>query len=251
MIKAFFLYCRKMRRSTIIFILILPIFGCATLPDHLAVPSNNQSSIIGMRVKHRAPLRFFQQYAQRVYFIKIDDEDSILCADQVYPANYISFSHAYLVNARPGTYAVVATAYKKTNPEDLKVEYPKSACGPPEKLREKKVEWIYTIFNEDLIKATIVTVKPGSVVFVGDLCVDQDIFLFNIMNTDKFQLHFMQLVRPSIDSLCFYSGKKHTLDRDHETELKFMRKAHSKLKNTAWEPLFSSRLDELLKNFDD
>ena len=233
-----------MRRKLFILIILLPFTRCASIPAHLAVPNDDQSSIIGVRVKHRAPARIFQQYAQRVYFIKIDNEDSVLMADRVYEANYTSFSRAYLVNASPGTYAIVATAYKKTSSEDLKVEYPKPVGGPPKKPMEKKVEWIYTVFNEDLIKATIVTVRPGSAAFMGEICVDQDIFIFNIMKTDKYQLHFMRLVKPQL-GLTFYSGKKHAIQRGHTTELNFMRKAHSNVKNTAWEPIIRFRIDEL------
>src|SRR5262245_52144477 len=77
--------------------------GCVQIPK-MTEPNG---SALAVDLSLKAPLGPFSGKATQVFFARIDNADGIL-QQLIVRSNYTQGSRAYLLNARPGTYVVVA-----------------------------------------------------------------------------------------------------------------------------------------------
>jgi len=183
-------------------------------------------------------LRVKGKAAITAYFIKVDEDDDLYAQDDFIWSNYAKGGQIYLLNAKPGRYAVVATGKAKKSPV--------SPIAPSE------AKYI-TFFSEEIIKLTEVTVAPGSVVFIGDYVVEVS---SGLKNADNAQLHYAQLIMPdavAADELLYtvlsgdyYSaGSLYKVKHDKQVEIDFLTNALEHLKYTDWIEIIQRRFIEL------
>ncbi|MCI0695974.1 hypothetical protein L0337_28740 [candidate division KSB1 bacterium] len=247
----------KTLKSTVVAILIVGLFGCAgTLPP--VKPLSSEMSAIGIAVKTRAPLKLFGDKANMVYFIKLDEVDSVARANymvqsnQLIQSNYANKNQIYLLNARPGRYAVVAAFHSESTPDIPSGSGPgKSGVSVSVGLNMPSETKNTTFFAKEIIKLTEVTVTPGAMVFMGDYVISQST---GFKEADETQLHYLQLIAPGAKtgylSMAFsgsnyYKGSLHEHKRDRQTEMQFFANALEHLKGSEWINIIHKEMDQL------
>jgi hypothetical protein len=247
----------KTLKSTFAAILIVGLSGCAgTLPP--VKPLSSEMSAIGIAVKTRAPLKLFGDKANMVYFIKLDEVDSVARANymvqsnQLIQSNYVRKNQIYLLNAKPGRYAVVATFYSKSTPNLPSESGPaKSGVSVSIGLNMPSENKYTTFFSKEIIKLTEVSVRPGAFAFIGDYVIDQST---GFKEADDAQLHYLQLIAPGAKtgylSMAFsgsnyYKGSLHEHKRDEQAKKQFLTNALEHLQGTEWTSIIHKEMDEL------
>jgi hypothetical protein len=230
----------------IIILVFIGLYGCAgTKPP--PTPLDSQSSIIGICLKTRTSIKIISKQPNLLYFISLNDTDTSYLKDAFIPSNYCKDDQIYLLNAKPGRYAVVAAFkseqmyYPSSSPsEGFSVTY-----TPPSEIKST------TLLSEEMIKMTDVTVAPGSVVFLGAFVVDQSM---TFGDPDKVQAHYVQLISPdsktgyfsqAFSGKHYYKGSFHKKKCDENTEYMFLKNALVHFKDTEWESVINKRIRAL------
>jgi len=238
-------------------ILIMGLLGCAgTMPP--VKPLSSEMPAIGIAIKIRAPVKIFSSKPNRVYFIKLDEADSAASANylvqsnQLIQSNYVNQNQMYLLNAKPGRYAVVAAFHSKSTPNIPGGGSPgKSGVSVSVGVNMPSETKYNTFFSKELIKLTEVTVKPGEMVFMGDYVIDQST---GFKEADDTQSYYLQLIAPGAKtgymSMAFsgsnyYRGALHEHKRDRQAEMQFLTNALEHLKGTEWVKMIDKEMDEL------
>ncbi len=248
--RTFFLFTRQLVTITLVV-----WFGCAgTLPP--PKPLDSERAAIGIAVKLRAPVRIFSRKPNVVYFIKLDEVDSLAAANYQVPSHQITQSsyskdgQFYLLNALPGRYAVVASF----EVEELRPDPPSAPSGSGLSISFDldSNELKYTaFFSKDIIKLTEVTVAPGAIVFMGNYVIDES---YGLKGADEAQAYYCNLITPGANTSLlgaaftgksYYKGSLHEHQRDPQTEMNFLIKAQEYLQGAGWENLIQRRMDEL------
>jgi hypothetical protein len=142
-----------------VLVTVCVLAACKSTP--LPGPFSPEAGGIAIRVKTRAPISVFPQRTAQVLFVRLSGSGGSPTAGEQIVSNYEMDGYVYLLNAPPGTY--VAVAGYQPNPTSLT-----------------------TYFPEDMIRATEVTVLPGSITFCGDFVVDQHLGLEGADSTQSF-----------------------------------------------------------------
>ena len=188
-------------------------------------------------MKTRAPVKLFTHRPDRVYFVRLyGDNESSFIRDTVIPSNFAKGGYTYLLNVPPGRYVAVA-AYRS---QSHQLNNP-----PPPSSNSAVTLWFLTeygtYFSEKIVKLTEVTVKSGSIAFMGEFVVDQS---YGLGHGDEIQLHYYGLLAPEDKSRssCFnfligrnhYKGSLHRVCQDEKACDQFLAKAKEHLKETGW-----------------
>jgi hypothetical protein len=131
-------------------------------------PTMPDSAVLGIEVVLRMSL-IRTNSPSMVYFIKLPDGTDAFEQRDLIPANYVSGGYFYLLNARPGRYAVVAAACYSGGPTHES----------------------WTFFPGNLIAVTDKTVSGGSVAFMGSYSVD---VIEDLAEIDDAQRHYATIV---------------------------------------------------------
>jgi hypothetical protein len=221
------------------------LLGCATtLPP--PKPADPQRSAIGISADMRA--LGFHYSCDQVYFIKVDEGEDLYTQGTLIQSNYTKGGQIYLLNAKPGRYAVVAIV-------DFKKMIIPASSAPSSGFSisfTPRSDYSYTTFlPKNVIKLTEVTVAPGTIAFAGKYVVNANM---GFEDADDAQLHYFQLVAPGakIDFISmgfsgriYYRGSLHMEHRDKQAENEFLNNALENLKNTAWADIIHKRAEEL------
>jgi hypothetical protein len=196
---------------------IFGLLGCATtLPP--PKPLDHQMGGIGISLKTRPPVKIVTQKPDRVYFVKLHEgTESSLIQSSVMASNYVKGDYIYLLNAPPGRYVAVAATRSQFVVSLGKTDYA-------------------TYFPKELIKLTEVTVKPGSVVFMGEFIVDQSV---GLKGCDDVQLHYYRLLAPGAENRIMfgdyhYRGSLYRAHQDKAAYDQYLIKAKEHLGDTGW-----------------
>jgi hypothetical protein len=204
-----------------IMLCMLVIFTIACgVPKNLRVPENKESSIIGISVK-TITLSIFRNKAEVVYFVKLDEKDENNIGNKIIATNYARGDYAYLINAKPGKYAAVASLFFQTE------------------------ESYNTFFDAAAIQASIVEVGPNQVVYAGDLVIENQMknLYQNIeQNGDKSQLHYYSILKSFMYGT-FYCGTPIKTGNTKEAQGDFLTKTRTYFKDTEWIPLIDKSIE--------
>lgn len=190
-------------------ITIIGLTACATTKPPEMV--GTQPAGAGISVGIHSALQ--NQKPNAAYFVKLSNRDNVLSMYPVIRSNYTNGYNAYLLNAEPGLYAVVAASYSQFMP----------AWGG----RIDRVAY----FTEDLIRKTVVEVKPGAISYMGTYEVDMA-FMAGFRSADKAQEHYRSQMQTEWWSN-FQSTEK-TSVRDSVSEMEFFQKAREDFSESGW-----------------
>jgi len=213
-----------------ILLIIFGLFGCATtttLP--LQGPVNSQSACIGISVKYWQVLG--DKSVDQVFFIKLDEEEDLYSHQgYIIRSNYSKDGQIYLLNAKPGRYAVVGSFHE--------IYYP---------MHYKN----HLIFSKKLIKLTEMTVAQGKIAVMGEYVVKASI---GFDDADDAQKHYLSLIAPGAkigiaDMMWtlkgYYRSSLHKDNSSSQAEIEFLSKAKNHFKDTGWVNVIQKRLAEL------
>ena len=191
---------------------------------------------IGISVNTRAPIKAFTDNPHMVYFIKVDNDEDLYTQSNFIRSNYAKDGQIYLLNAKPGRYAVVGCYIKK---------------------RVGMVTEYTTFFPKELIKLTEVTVAPGTTAFMGEYVIDMSV---GLEDADECQRHYCQIIAPgalteaskmTIAPLLkghgeyLYKGSLHEKHLDKEAEIRFLNNALEHFEGTGWTSIIQKRIESL------
>ena len=212
---------RKAQRLLLL-MAIIGLTACATSakpPEMLgALPAG-----IGISVGIDSALQ--NQKPNAAYFVRLSDRNNVL---SVYPAirsNYVNGYSVYLLNAEPGLYAAVAASYSQFMPAP-----PPAAGGVTVTVSGGTIGRV-AYFPEDLIRKTIVEVRPGSISYMGTYEVDMA-FMAGFRSADKAQVHYRSQMQTGLIST-FESTEKKSM-RDLASEKEFFQKAREDFTESDW-----------------
>ena len=205
---------------------LLALVGCTT---GLPTRSGPERGGIGISVQVRPPngLAIFNRASQRVYFVRVDGEKGLFAQDQFILSNYSAEGWVYLLDAPPGRYAAVASVSSKQGRDDV------------------------IVFSKQLIEATVVTVSPGAMAFMGEYLVDTS---YSVEHADTAQRHYLKVIRPSAiigftatlpTNVMFYRGSALEAKRDQATEMRFLSTAAGHLQGSEWNGLLDRATKDL------
>lgn len=225
--------------------LVLYLFGCASVPPPR--PLEKGRSIVAIEITVRKEVfRFITYQPDKVYFVRANDSDDVMIQDRVIPSNYTRGDYFYLVNARPGRYAAVATWRREV--ESGSPPVPGSYTLPDTTITT------YTVFlSKDAIGKTEVVVPPSSIVFSGSFVID---YSQELSDADDAQSHYAKIISPRGGSDIFEllwsdehnfvgRGDLHEIKHDKGSERAFLKEASEVFKDSEWINLIHHRIGEL------
>ncbi len=208
----------------IIFIIIaLTMLGCG-LPKSLRVADSKDSSVIGISIR-TLTLKVFSNKPEVVYFVRLDEKDENNLGSKIVPSNFVRGDYAYLINARPGKYAAVASLFTQTDNS------------------------YNSFYDAAIIKNTIIEVGPNQIVFAGKLKIENQMknLYQNIeQNGDTAQLHYYNLLKTFMYGT-FYCGTYTSAERTGDLEREFLLKTKVYFNDSDWISLIDKKLETIDK----
>lgn len=196
------------------------LFSCG-VPQTLRTPESSESAIIGVSIRTVTLLLKHRQDV--VYFIKLDVKDDNILVSRIIPSNYQRGNYAYLINAQPGTYAVVGSSFVQS-------------------------EQAYSSFYDtETIKKTIIEAAPKSIAYMGTFEIDNQMknLYQNIeRNGDSAQLHYYNLMKNFMYG-SFYCGSLRSFDKSLSAEKEFLLKSSNYFKDTGWIDIIKTKIKSL------
>jgi len=194
---------------------------------HMAPPDPARGTI-GVRVKLALRGKMAGATAGAIYFVRVTEDSDPLTAEQLIPANYGKGRNLYLLNAEPGRYVAVGGEFQL----------------PPTTMRG------VTLFSKADIPKTEITVRAGSVAFMGEIDAGSAV---KMLELDETQAHFLHLIFATSDKLgaadrtvtvnFAQSSVIRTIERGEAVDTEFWSEAtHNHFRNEpAWIKLIDSR----------
>ncbi|MCP4591697.1 MAG: hypothetical protein GY842_13235 [bacterium] len=219
------------RKRTVLLVLYLVVGAFAPAGGQTFPRPDPQRGSIGVTV-HSTTFQPSNILASEVYFAPFEDDEDKFAAEYVMPSNHFDKGQFYLLNARPGRYVVVAARFMWRK--------------PPSTVR--------AFFSRAVIQQMEVTVRPGTMVFAGDLLVTASP-TSNMGNADPAQAHYYRLISPEIAAKipsfapigACSRGFLNKVTRDADSERKFWLRARDKVfkKQREWAELANRQLEAL------
>jgi len=196
--------------------------GCGT-PQ---IPGMTQphAAVVAVDIVLRQPMGDVRSSPNTVYFAKIDNDDGLL-QKQIVRANYVKDSRAYLLNALPGTYVVVA-AY----------------LNPPMLVTSSDS---ITYFSKEIVERSKTTVGEGELAFMGGFEVSQAAWLDQ---ADEVQTHYRNVLSPKdpkgiitqyLNKLTSYRGQSLASGDEEKARGNFVRNARKDFVGSSWATLLN------------
>lgn len=211
-------------KKALLFIIIAACVGCG-VPKNLRVLDTKDSSVIGVAIR-TTTLSIFINKPEVIYFVKLDEKDENSLGNKIIPTNYVRGDFAYLINAKPGKYAAVASFFTQTDNS------------------------YNTFYDANVIKNTLVDVGPNQVIYAGTLKIEnhmKNLYKNIEQNGDKAQLHYYNLLKSFMYGT-YYCGSLISAQRTKETELDFLQRTRVYFKDSDWIPLIDKSIEALEKN---
>ncbi len=182
-------------------------------------PEDPERSVIGIQIELQGGI--LSQKPDSVFFVAMENEGAI-SQDYVFPSTFANGGRVYLLNARPGKYAAVATFRSQMNTTGFT-----------------------TYFSKDLVGATRVDVRPGEAVFMGSYVVHMST---GLKKAEPIQRHYADVLarqKAGVSHLLpggvHYLGALGTAKRNSDARTAFLKHARDDLAEGGWGPLLSDR----------
>ena len=180
---------------------------------------------VGIEIALKGLLGMPAGNVEEVFFVRIDPEHG-LTQNEILSSDVVKSGRAYLLNAAPGDYAVVALSYYESGGKLLGALQPGGM--PP----------FVTYFSRELAEATRVSVSSGELVFAGSFRLDLS---GRMSKADAIQeFYALQLPVPKSFQLL---GKANQSSRDDTARRAFLTKARADLASGGWTELVLAALD--------
>ena len=213
--------------------------GCAKAP--VATDANSSSVAITIDVDiYKNPLNMQNLKPETVYFIKLDSETDTLLKDSVIASNFKYESllgnikdggvDSFLMNIPAGTYAAVAVSGL-------------SGGNSPFRGRGNNQQIIF--FPEEVIRESLVTVEPGSMVYMGNFEFNRVAFWNGMKNADEYQDHYYNFIRKKSYLSQPYAATAKKIKNSNDDEKSFLKGHISTFKKTGWLTKLEKRLNQL------
>ena len=224
------------------------LLACATPPP----PEGSSSSGLALHLDARSPLSIIPARMEQVLFVRLDESrDDPILSSSIFYSNYKNDGYFYLLNPPPGRYVAVAAVTTTTPP--YAPEAPPPAFDKDGKLNTDTPPghrpWgspapgsfdqaIY--FDEDLVRQTEVTARPGSLSFMGEFLVHTSV----LRGKDPVQTHYFRLLQPGesgnvlvqivLHNSSSFSGRVAEVQRGEAARERFSLKASEHLMSAGW-----------------
>jgi hypothetical protein len=144
-------------------------------------------------------------------------------------SNYRKGGRIYLLNAKPGPYIAIASLHISTS---------SSYHGQNKFLTKRSLSVM--LFPEEILKASMVNVKPGEFVYMGDFLLNSDNDLDKCDNFQKIShSRLTGIIKRAIPKGAKQTYLRAILNKHSSTSEKFLIKAKQDLQNTGWLPLLT------------
>ncbi len=195
-------------------------------------PVGPERGALGISVENRwESTGFFAETPEWVHFVRWNDKGDAAAQTEVVTTNFFRDNRAYLLNVRPGRYAVIATTEvarrekaadervadgggesrprgaiarraeeSGSGPRFVRASF--SGAGPllarthdPNEGATGEIRIMTTYLSDEMIRRTMVEVAPGGFTFAGHLAVQRD---HGITQGDRAVNHFHPLENPTL-----------------------------------------------------
>jgi hypothetical protein len=157
----------------------------------------------------------------------------------LYPSNYESGGYFYLLNAKPGRYVAVASFRAQSAPPAA----PAGGNGVTVSFSPGSSKYT-TYFPSEMVRTTVVDVKPGEIAFMGSFIVDMT---YGLEGADPVQTFYYRLLAPGdeqkngvskmLSGDNQYRGEVHASDHSAAAIAEFEKKSRADLETAGWSPM--------------
>jgi hypothetical protein len=138
------------RRGCLLGVAASLLAGCAGPPE---LPKSPESLGVAISVEARTPWGLSSSLANRVYFLRIDDDARGVVdfsRGELFTSNYTNGDYVFLLDTPPGRYVAVACQVRAQD------------------------HWRYTFFSREIVQLTEVTAEPSQITYMGRFSVDEE-----------------------------------------------------------------------------
>lgn len=238
---------RNALRALLLALLPLLAGACTTA---VPAPAGSESAALGITVESRSEPGRATSAADAVYFVRLESGTELGRTRKVLRSNFSKGDRVYLLNAKPGRYAVVA-ASETVLREASRRDGDSDRFRTVETLDNFRVFTSY--FDTPLIQGTEVEVAPGAFAVLGRFLVQ---VRGAIEDGDALQVHFHRVVDPKlvdpygspiVDPDNSVAMRATLVERQGgtENEREFLQLALQDLKESGWTERVQRSLDAL------
>jgi len=180
--------------------------------------SQPQSPVLAIEVRVKPPMGIGSRDPAQVYFVRVDGPDDLL-QQSIIRSNYVKGSRAYLLNARPGTYAAVASMFRAPGLQ----------------------QGTYTTyFPREVVERTRVAVREGEVAYMGAYVLGTSV---GLDGADGLQSHYKNVIAPGVSTGTFQMGLSGSVhykgalvegQNDESSRGEFLLRAKEDLAGSGW-----------------
>lgn len=196
-------------RITASLLTFLTFTGCVTFPDHLKTPSGKERGILGVSITQEAPIGIFSNDPDVIHLVKVQGKGPLHEMPVVH-SNFAKDGNLYLIDAEPGTYAVIGASWSKTSAAAVKSDF-------------------HSSYDVDTINALTVEVKPGSLAYIGKVVIKD-----GTSPTDSKSLPSFDQLLSAMAHRIHYFGKLESIDKTPASKEQFLRRAQQHFTDTGW-----------------
>lgn len=264
-------FARQVNLWAALAVLAPMLAGCSLA---LPKPEGGQPAAIGVSIRENWETGdWFEEQPEMVYFIRLGEGDDLTKPREVIPSNYFRDHRLYLLNAKPGRYALVASSefVQRSAPPGKEREEMSAGLYRPGRQEAHAIpikflldaprtammriwgkngdnndRFIYTsYFSEAMVRQTVVEVLPGRLTVMGTLRVKRHI---GMLKSDPVQRHYWDtlevdvvdpygypIMNDSSDNSIASRGELGEINRENAAVTAFLRQALQDFRGTAWE----------------
>lgn len=224
--------------------LTLLVSGCASIPKANEANSSAVAITVVADVYSSPMVTDTTLKPEKVFFVRLADQDAGILKGEIVVSNYNheawwSFLKSggidsFLLNVPAGTYAAVAVSGRTGGGS------PFSSGG--------NLQTVF--FPENVVKASVVTVKPGVMVYMGTYKFNSVSFWNGMKEADKVQINYFDAIRESEFSSFATQPYAATIDKifnSKNDEKNFLNKYLGTFAKADWEEKIKQRLNEVEK----
>ncbi len=213
-------------RTAVICALTVCLAGCAWMQPHLTPPAFPEDdpppAVLAISVRTYPPVSLWSEPDDIVAFVRLEDDADMFAGSNWVESNYADGERIYLLDAEPGEYVAVASIRVPDSPDSY--------------------GRFVTYYDEEIVRATRVTVGVGGFAFLGELRAKQHL---DLENGDDAQQHYSDLLATAGRIDVRYRGTRKEFGRDRDAERKFLEETLDRFGGTGWAGMFEARLGEL------
>lgn len=222
----------------------LLVSGCASIPKAIEANSSAVAITVVADVYSSPMVTDTTLKPEKVFFVRLADQNAGILKGEIFVSNYNheawwSFLKSggidsFLLNVPAGTYVAVAVTGRSGGGS------PFSSSGNPQTV----------FFPENVVRASMVTVKPGVMVYMGTYKFNSVSFWNAMKEADKVQSNYFEVLRESGFSSIVtqpYAATIEKISNSKNDEKSFLEKHLGNFAKTDWEEKIKQKLNEVEK----